>query len=98
MTKQPYLNAALVFLFIILVVLLMQFGGSLFPDPNEILIGIGMLSLLVLSVAVMGVSFFYQPTILIVERKYVEAGGFLLRSLAAFAGAMIAAFVLAAVF
>lgn len=98
MSANPYINAILASVYIALVVSGINTIGTLVGQgPDEtILAPIAMLSLLVLSVAVMAFLFFYQPALLLLDGKRNEAVSFFLRTLGAFAG--ITVLVLAAVF
>ncbi len=85
MLKNPYYNAILAAAYIALIVLLIN-GASVLKIPdNTILIPIIMLSLLVLSVAIMGILFFYEPARLFLENQRREALVFFGKSAAVFA-------------
>ncbi len=89
MLKNPYINAFMASGYIALVVLIVS-STSNFPDAEQtILIPVIMLSLLVLSVATMGVLFFYQPLSLFMENKKDEALFFFLKTAGTFAGTLI---------
>jgi len=88
MTTNPFYNAILALGYVFLVVNLISFGaelGASEPEDN-ILMPIGMLSLLVLSVSVMAYLFFYHPIIMIVNGKQKEAALLFGRTVAIFAG------------
>ena len=75
--------------YIALVVLIVS-STSNFPDAEQtILIPVIMISLLVLSVATMGVLFFYQPLSLFMENKKDEALFFFLKTAGTFATTLI---------
>ena len=89
MFTNPYLNAVLASVYIVAVVTLISaFEGGV--GEETILIPMGMLSLLVLSVAIMGFLFFYQPLTLVLDGKRADAMNFFLRTLATFAGLTLA--------
>lgn len=83
--KKPIINALLAALYIIVIV----FGMSTFvdqPDKEASLIApITMLSLLTLSVAVMGYLFFSQPLMLYLDGQKKEAVNFFLKTVLTFA-------------
>ncbi|MDB5237592.1 MAG: hypothetical protein JWL88_694 [Parcubacteria group bacterium] len=67
------------------VALFMQFIQSLRHDtPDTLLDGMGILSLLVFSAAVMAFLFFYQPVLRLVEDKRAEAVSYFLKTLGIF--------------
>lgn len=83
--KNPFLNAAAAAAYIGAVVLFMHFIQSLRHDtPDTLLDGIGVISLFVLSAAVMGFLFFYQPALRLLEQKKAEALSYFLKMLATF--------------
>lgn len=61
MTTNPYLNALAAVAYIALIACLMFFGSNYVDPVDNVLMPIGMLSLLVFSVIVMATCFFYQP-------------------------------------
>jgi len=70
--KKPFLYALVASEYIVFLVLSVSTFGPAIPEPN-IVIPIGMLSLLVLSVAVMAFLFFYEPVQLLIEGRQKEA-------------------------
>lgn len=70
--KKPFLYALVAAEYIVLLVLSVSTFGPAIPEPN-IVIPIGMLSLLVLSVAVMAFLFFSEPVQLLIEKRPKEA-------------------------
>ncbi|MDO8521991.1 MAG: hypothetical protein Q7S08_01740 [bacterium] len=87
MTRNPYLNALVAGLYIVFVALLIFYGPTFVKDkPDTILAPISMLSLLVLSVAFMGYTFFYQPILVYMEGQKREALELFTKTLVAFAG------------
>lgn len=83
--KNPYLSAAAASAYIGMIVLLITTFGELdLPEPS-LLIPIMMLSLLTLSVALMGFLFFHQPLALFLDGKRAEALAYFARALGTFA-------------
>lgn len=86
MTKNPYLNALCAGLYIVFVVLLITYGPTFVREkPDTILAPISMLSLLVLSVAFMGYTFFFQPVLMYSEGQRREAVELFTKTLITFA-------------
>lgn len=86
MTKNPFLNAALASAYIIAIVNLISFFGNIGEDkPDTVFIPMAMLSLLVLSVATMGLLFFVEPLRMFLDGKRTEAVSFFLKTLGTFA-------------
>ena len=74
MIKKPFLNALGAALYIVVIVLVAQAVGSVLKSQNEtIIIPMTMLSLFVLSAAVMGFLFLSEPLQLLIENKKREA-------------------------
>lgn len=95
MRWNPLLNAIGATTYIGAVALLMQFIQSLRHDtPDTPLDGMGVLSLLVFSAAVMALLFFYQPIVLLSENKQKEALLYFLKTLGAFGVITLCLFVL----
>ncbi|MFA6215471.1 MAG: hypothetical protein WC768_02810 [Patescibacteria group bacterium] len=85
MRWNPILNSAGAAAYIGAVALFMQFIQSLRHDtPDTLLDGMGALSLLVFSAAVMAFLFFYQPIVLLIENKKKEAVSYFLKTLGIF--------------
>lgn len=85
MRWNPILNAVGAAAYIGAVALFMQLIQSLGHDtPDTPLDGMGVLSLLVFSAAVMAFLFFYQPIVLLIENKKKEALSYFLKTLGAF--------------
>ena len=96
MTKNPYLNALLAWLYIVSVVLLITYGPAFVREkPDTILAPMAMLSLLVFSVAFMGYTFFFQPITMYLEGQKREAVELFTKTLGTFA-AITAAVVITA--
>lgn len=90
--KYPFLNALAAGAYIVALVSLMNAAGSLTAGKGDsILTGMAMLGLFVLSAAVMGFLFLYQPLRLLVEGHTREAVSFFLRIVGSFAALVAAA-------
>lgn len=85
MKWNPITNAFAAVAYIGAVVLFMHFITSIRHDtPDTLLDGMGVMSLLVCSVAVMAFLFFYQPVCLLIEKKKTEAVTYFLKTLGIF--------------
>lgn len=82
--KKPLLHALLAVLYIIIVVLGVNFTSQI-EQKETILIPMVMLSLFVFSVAVMGFLFLSEPLQLLIEKRKQEAVVFFVRTLGFFA-------------
>lgn len=86
MTTKPLYNALLAIGYIALIITGVFLSSTLFPFAEEsIFIPMGMLSLLVLSAAIMAFLFFYQPVLMLIEGKREEAVKFFLKTIGIFA-------------
>jgi len=86
MNKKPFYNATLAAGYIVFIVnLIGLFFSPNTPDAPNLLIPIMMLSLLVLSVAIMAYLFGYDPIRLYSDGEKDEAGKFLISTIAYFA-------------
>lgn len=86
MTKNPYFNALIAGLYIVFVVVLINYGPTFVRGkPDSIFAPIAMLSLLVFSVAFMGYTFFLQPVLMYMEGQKREAVEFFTKTLVTFA-------------
>lgn len=85
--KKPFLNALFAALYIVLLVLGAYSTTIFFPNAKEtIIIPMAMLSLFVLSAAVMGYLFLSEPLYLLVDNKKKEAVQFFAKTVGFFAG------------
>ncbi len=93
MTKNPFYNALGALGYVIFVTSVLRLGEYLgSPDtPDNFFIPIGMLSLFVLSAAVMAYIFLYQPITLLLDGKRTEAVRLFVHTVAVFAGFTIIA-------
>lgn len=94
MTKNPFLNAIAASAYIGLVVLLMNFASSIETSTSSTIVSLMILSLFVLSAAVMGYIFFYQPFRMYTEGKKKDAVKLFLQTLGIFGGITVILFVL----
>ncbi|HBD24543.1 MAG: hypothetical protein A2566_03685 [Candidatus Zambryskibacteria bacterium RIFOXYD1_FULL_40_13] len=86
MTKNPYINALVAGAYIVFVVLLVTYGPTFVRDePDTIFAPMAMLSLLVLSVAFMGYTFIFQPTLMYIDGQKREAITLFTKTLLVFA-------------
>ena len=86
MTKNPLLNALSATAYIALVATIMNYGRELNAPEEGVLVPLAILSLFVLSAALMGFIFFYQPAQLYLEGRQKEAVNLFLKTLGFFAG------------
>ena len=82
--KNPYVNACAAALYIVVVACIMTFGQKSGPDPS-VLVPIAVLSLFVLSAAVMGYLFLFQPAQMYLDGAKKEALDLFVRTVAVFA-------------
>ena len=86
MTRNPFYNALFAIAYIIVLITLIFFAPTIFMGKHEsIFIPMGMLSLLVLSVALMAYLFFYQPVIMLIEGEREKAVKLFLHTVGIFA-------------
>lgn len=85
MINNPYRNALMATAYIAAVVLAIFYAPNDLDGEDFILIPIGMLSLFVFSVAVMGFLFVYMPVQLLIEGRKEEALRFFVKTLGTFA-------------
>ena len=86
MSKNPIINALSASGYIILVVTIMYLIMRTQKDkPDTIFAPITFLSVLTLSVAVMAFLFFYQPLLLFIEGKKIEAVNLFVKTVGIFA-------------
>jgi len=82
--KKPFLLALVAAVYIVFIVLTINTFSSFMPEDN-LIIPMTMLSLLVLSVAVMAFLFFYEPVQLLIENRKQEALALFAKTLGFFA-------------
>lgn len=91
MKWNPILNATAAVAYIGAIALFMHFIESIRHDtPDTLLDGIGFMSLLVCSAAVMAFLFFYQPVRILIEGKEAEAISYFLKTLGIFGAITLA--------
>lgn len=93
MTKNPFLNALLAILYIVMLSVLFYFGASYKIGQNSILAPIALLSLFTFSAATMSYIFLYQPFVLYFDGKKKRALDLFLQTLLIFGGATAIIFV-----
>ncbi len=88
MTKNPFYNALFAIAYIMILVSAVFFAPSfLIGEKENIFMPMGMLALLVLSVALMAYLFFYQPIIMLINGEREKAAKLFLHTVGIFAGA-----------
>lgn len=85
MTKNPLINAAAAFLYIIVVACVMYYGSEVAMPAKSVFAPIAILSLFTLSAAVMGYIFLFQPLQLYFDGKKKESVNLFSKTLGAFA-------------
>lgn len=85
MSKNPFVNALAASVYISAIASFFFYGPKLFGPEDTIIAPILMLSLFVLSAALMGYFFVYQPLRLLIEGKSAEATKLFLMTVAIFA-------------
>lgn len=94
MTKNPFYNAISASIYIVLVVLLMNFVSK-GEDPSAAIIApIMMISLFTLSAAVMAYIFLYQPIMLYLDNKKEKAVKLFVQTVGIFASLTLIPFIL----
>lgn len=86
MTKNPLLNAAAATVYIFLIASVLYYGPKKIVPVDSVIVPIIFLSLFVLSAALMGYFFLYQPARLLIEDKQKEAVKLFLVTVVIFAG------------
>lgn len=84
MNKYPVIYGISAFLYVVVVVTVMNLGSALMSEPNNFAASIAIISLLTLSVAIMGYLFFFQPFSLYFSEKKKESVGFFLQTVFTF--------------
>ena len=86
MIKNPYLNAFMALGYIALIILVISKTSSIAANtPDTILAPVTMISLFVLSAAIMGILFVYEPLRLSLENQKQQALSFLIKTVGTFA-------------
>lgn len=85
MTKNSLINSLAAFLYISLVVAMINFGGKMAAKEDSFMAPVAFLSLFTLSAAVMGYIFCYQPIQLYVDGKKKQAVELFLKTVVLFA-------------
>ena len=95
--KKPFFYALAAILYIVIIILAINSFSSFIPEQT-ILIPMAMLSLFVLSAAIMGFLFLYEPLHLYVENKKKEAVVFFTKIVGIFACFIVIFLVLLIIF
>lgn len=85
MTKNPLINACSATIYISIVAYLMYYGSHFAEPIDAVIMPIAMLSLFVLSAAVMAYIFGFQPVQLFLDGQKKEAANLFLKTLGTFA-------------
>ena len=85
MPKNPHLHAVLASLYIVAIVLAINFGSHHAPPKDNLLMPMAMLSLFVLSASVMGYLFVFEPAQMYLSGKKHEAISFFVKTVGTFA-------------
>lgn len=85
MTKNPLVNALSATLYISVVAFIMSSMEKTSGPDHSVLVPVAMLSLFVLSAALMGFIFCYKPILLLIEGEKVEALNLFLKTVGIFA-------------
>jgi len=94
MTKKPIYNALAAIIYIVLIIFFIDFISSVEYVSEGLWQSIIALSLLTLSVAVMGYIFFFQPIVLFVEKNKKEAVKYFIHTILYFAIIIILIFLI----
>ncbi len=86
MTKNPYINALVAIVYIILVALVLYGTPHIVGGKDNFLMPVVAVSLFTLSAALMGYLFLYTPMLLLLDGKKVEGTRLFLKTVAVFAG------------
>jgi hypothetical protein len=86
MTRNPFYNALFAIAYIMILITCMFLAPTVVgAQKDSIFIPMGMLSLLVLSVALMAYLFFYQPVLMLIEGQKQKAVKLFLQTVGIFA-------------
>ena len=94
MSKNPIINALVASIYIVLLVLMMNFGTRMVGQPNSLIASVAVISLFTLSAAVMGYLFCYQPIQLYFDNKKKQAVNLFLQTVGVFGGITVLMLVL----
>ena len=84
MNKHPVVNGMAAFLYVIVVVFIMNLGTELMSGQQSYMAPVAVISLFTLSAAIMGYLFGYQPASLYLDDKKKEAVSFFLNTVLTF--------------
>ena len=89
MTKNPFINALIAIVYIVLVASFMYYGGLRLAPIQGVIVPVTMLSLFVLSAALMGIIFFYNPVQMYLDGDKKNALSLLVKTVAIFASSTV---------
>jgi hypothetical protein len=92
MTKNPFYNSIVAFIYIVFVVFFFNWVGNNEELEFSLVLPIIAISLLTLSVAVMAYLFFYQPVMLFLDKKKEEAIKLFLKTVGIFGAITLTVF------
>lgn len=84
MSKNPIINGIAALVYILFIVLVMNFGMKITPHPNTFIAPLAVVSLFTLSAAVMGYLFCYTPLQLYFDGKKKQAVRLFLQTVVVF--------------
>ncbi|MDP3725965.1 MAG: hypothetical protein Q8R36_02080 [bacterium] len=85
MSKNPFLNALAASLYITFIASVLYYGPKITPHVDAVIVPIVILSLFVLSAAIMGYLFLYEPAQLFLEGEKKKATQLFLQTVGVFA-------------
>lgn len=85
MSNNPVVNGLAASVYIVLIVLVMNWGTKMVPHPNSFMAPIAVISLFTLSAAVMGYLFCYEPAQLYFDGKKKQAARLFVQTTVVFA-------------
>lgn len=94
MIKKPFFNSLAAFIYIVLIVLVVNWASNNPTLEISLFMPILMISLLTLSVAVMAYLFFYQPIMLFLDGKKDDAVKYFLKTITFFGGITFSIFLI----
>jgi len=89
MTKNPFINALIAIAYIALVASFMYYGGLRLAPIQGVIVPVTTLSLFVLSAALMGIIFFYNPVQMYLDGDKKDGLSLLVKTVSIFASATV---------
>jgi hypothetical protein len=93
MSNNPFLNALTAALYIVCVATIINFAPKAVPGPDSVLTPVFVLSLFVLSAAVMGYLFLGKPLQMYLDGQKKEAVRYFMHTVASFAALTLLSFI-----